>query len=128
MKTHGQRQTKQREAILSTLQEAGRPLSWEEILTGARERCPRVGERTVFRNLREMLDEMLLVRVYLPGQSALYELPTGEHRPHFICRSCKQVYQLPGEAPEIMKDYTPPHGFQIEGEDLVFFGLCPGCT
>lgn len=112
---------------MTTLQEAGRPLSWEEVLAGARARAPRVGERTVFRNLREMMDEMLLVRVYLPGQPTRYELPTGEHRPHFICRKCGQVYQLPGETPEVMSGYTPPPGFTIEGEDVVFFGSCPAC-
>ena len=127
MKTPGVRRTKQREAILGTLQEAGRPLSLEEIRDGARGRCEGIGERTVFRAIREMMDEYLLVRVFLPGQPTRYELPTGEHRPHFICHSCGLVYVLPGETPEVMSGFQAPEGFRIKGEDVVFFGSCPQC-
>ncbi|WOO40128.1 transcriptional repressor [Rubellicoccus peritrichatus] len=125
--THRVRHTKQRAAILDTLEAMNRPLSLDEIQVGARERCPGIGERTIFRNLKEMMDEYLLVRVFLPGKPTLYELPTGEHRPHFICRNCDQVFQLPGETPEVMSRYKAPPEFEIDGEDVVFFGRCPAC-
>lgn len=127
MTTHGTRRTRQRTAILETFEAARRPLSWEEVAAGAAERCPGIGDRTIFRNLREMMDELCLVRVYLPGQPPRYELPTGEHRPHFICRRCQQVFQLPVEMPEVMTQVTAPEGFSIDGEDIVFFGHCPEC-
>lgn len=127
METTVTRQTRQKRAIFAAIQASGRALSMEEILERGREKYSRLSERTVFRQLKELMDEHQLVRVYLPGQPARYELPTFEHRPHFICRKCGQVYVLPDEIPDIASNYTPPEGFHIDGEDVVFFGICPEC-
>lgn len=123
------RRTRQREAIYAALREAERPLSFEELLERARVHCPKVGERTVFRNVREMLDEHSLVRIYLPGQPARYELPTGDHRPHFICRKCNNVFILPEDAPDILAEYASkvPKAFVAEGEEVIIYGYCRKC-
>lgn len=123
------RRTRQREAIYSALGDAERPLSFEELLERAREHYPRLGERTVFRNVREMLDDHSLVRVYLPGQPARYELPTGNHCPHFICRKCNNVFVLPEETPDILPEYAAkiPDAFVAEGEEVIIYGYCREC-
>lgn len=123
------RRTRQREAIDAALREAERPLSFEELLVRARRHYPRLGERTVFRNVREMLNEHSLVRVYLPGQPARYELPTGDHCPHFICRKCNNVFKLPEATPDILPDYASkiPPDFVPEGEEVIIFGHCRQC-
>ena len=59
-----------------------------------------------------------LVRVYYPGQPALFELPTGKFLPHFICRSCQQVYYFEEEAPDV--PYDPPANFRIESQKWCF--------
>jgi len=123
------RRTRQREAIQAALEEAERPLKFEELLERARRRFPRIGERTVFRNVREMLDEHTLVRVYLPGQPARYEIPTGDHRPHFICRKCNNVFVLPEETPDVLPAYRDkiPDAFIPEGEEVIIYGECREC-
>ncbi|MGE9292679.1 MAG: Fur family transcriptional regulator [Puniceicoccales bacterium] len=123
---HGKRKTKQRDAIISTLEQAQRPLSLDDILSSAREDCPGLGQRTVFRNLAEMIKENLLIRVNFPGQPVRYELPNpdGGHHPHFICRECNQVFVLPGETPEVLDKIEQPPEFQFEGEEVVVFGRC----
>lgn len=126
---HGQRKTKQREAILKVLEDGGRPLCQEEILTMARAYSPGLGERTVFRNLAEMIKENLLIRVHFPGQPVRYEIPhpNGQHHPHFICRKCNQVFVLPGETPPVMDKVQPTPEFIYEGEEVVIFGQCVKC-
>ena len=129
MATVRKRSTRQRKAILEVLEEFGRPLAFDEIFNGAKERCPGIGERTVFRNLSEMVDEMELARVHYPGQPNRYELPspTGSHHLHFICRVCNQVYSLPFETPDL-KDSIPKHpDFVYEGEEVILFGHCREC-
>lgn len=123
------RRTRQREALFAALREANRPLSFDELFARAKQDCPRLGERTVFRNIRELLDERELVRLYLPGQPARYVLPTGQHRPHFICRNCHNVFVLPEEAPDILPVYAAkiPGDFIPEGEELVIYGRCRVC-
>ncbi|MEO0794168.1 MAG: transcriptional repressor [Verrucomicrobiota bacterium] len=123
------RRTPQREAIYAALGKAERPLSFDELLERARQHHPKIGERTLFRNVREMLNEHSLVRVYLPGQPARYELPTGNHRPHFICRKCNRVFILPEETPDILPEYASkiPENFVPEGEELIVYGYCRQC-
>lgn len=123
------RRTRQREAIYNALSEAERPLNFEELLERARMHFPKIGERTVFRNVREMLDEHSLVRVYLPGQPARYVLPTGNHCPHFICRNCNNVFVLPEETPDILPSYASkiPPEFIPEGEEVIIYGYCREC-
>lgn len=121
------RQTRQREAILKALKEAGRPLTVGELHQLAMQYYPNVGLRTVYRNLREMVEEGKLVGVDYPGQPLRYE-PVSEagHHPHFICRSCNKVYQLDIEIPKIK--VKAPKGFTVEGEEIVLYGRCPACA
>lgn len=120
------RKTKQKRAISSVLESVDRPLSLEEIHTQAKTLCPGLGERTVFRNLAEMIKENLLIRVHFPGQPVRYEKPhpDGKHHPHFICRDCNQVFVLPGETPAVMNKVQPTPQFIYEGEEVVIFGQC----
>lgn len=117
-----QRRTRQREAIYTALREADRPLSFEELFERSRRIYPKIGERTVFRNVRELLDEQALVRIYLPGQPARYELPTWSKRPHLICRKTGNVYILPIDVPELISQIGELKDFVLEGEEVVFFG------
>lgn len=118
-------QTKQREAILTVLHEAGRPLTREEILKLGREKIARLGSATVDRTIREMAEEYLVIGVHFPGQPRRYELPADTEHPHFICRSCERVFDLPVmmRLPEI----NAPRGFEVTGGEVIYSGLCPEC-
>lgn len=120
------RQTRQRTALRQALVEAGRPLSVEEMLESARRRVPGLGLRTVYRQVREMQEARELIGLDYPGQPVRYELPSprGGH-PHFICRACARVYDLPDDTPPV--PYAAPPGFVIDGEEVVFYGYCPSC-
>lgn len=121
------RQTRQRQAILGALREAARPLSLDEIFAAAKARAPGLGLRTVYRQVRELQAERLLLGVDYPGQPTRYEPPhpDGSH-PHFICRACQKLFDLPGDTEPVR--YAPPPGFVIDGEEVVFYGFCPSCA
>ena len=119
------RKTRQHEAILSAIEEAGRPLTVKEILELGRKKSLRLGLRTVYRQVREMVSERRLVGLDYPGQPTRYEQADWRHRPHFICSQCRKMFDFEEEAPEI--PYNPPPGFTIEGEEVIFFGTCPEC-
>ncbi len=128
MRLPGVRQTKQKAAIARALEEAGRPLSLEEVMEGARAYYPTLSERTVFRALKEMMESMLVARVQFPGQPVRYSLPTGSHSPHFVCRGCQKLFVLPYETPALDSFYQGPEGFLKTGEEIVFYGYCPECA
>ena len=117
--------TQQREVILSVLKEAGRPLTREEILSLGRQSLPRLGAATVNRAIRAMTAAFQVIGVQFAGQPRRYELPAPSAHPHFICRSCERVFDLPiaMQLPKI----SPPKGFLITGGEVVYSGKCPEC-
>lgn len=119
-----ERITKQRSAIFKVLQQTDRPLSIDEILAAARAEYPKLAERTVFRHLKELTRESKLVRLNFPGQPNRFEIPSGLHHPHVICRDCQKVFNLEHETPNLSASYPAPAGFELDGEEVVFFGRC----
>jgi len=118
--------TQQREVILSVLKEAARPLTREEILSLGRQQIPRLGSATVNRAIREMTAAFQIIGVEFPGQPRRYELPAAGEHPHFICRSCNKVFDLPVamQLPQVQA----PKGFVITGGEIVYAGTCPDCS
>lgn len=117
--------TKQREAIVSVLHAAGRPLTRDEILKIGREQLPRLGSATVDRAIRQMTEQYHIIGVQFPGQPKRYELPADTEHPHFICRDCERVFDLPimMKLPEI----KAPKGFDVTGGEVIYSGICPEC-
>ena len=118
--------TRQREAIYEVLAEAGRPLTREEVLRLGRRKLPRLGSATVDRAIRELVGEHRIVGLSFPGQARRFELPAEREHPHFICRVCDRVFDLPlaMELPPV----TPPPGFEVTGGEVIYSGRCPECA
>jgi len=118
------RSTRQRKAILAVLKAEARPLTVNEIYAHALVQAPGIGLRTVYRNIRELVDMGRMVGVSFPGQPPCYEL-VGDLRmkPHMICTVCNKVFELePVEDDPVMKREIP--GFILEGVETVYYGRC----
>lgn len=117
--------TRQRTAIIDVLQEAGRPLTRDEILSLGRDKLTKLGSATVDRAIREMRANFEIIGVEFPGQARRYELPSESEHPHFVCRVCDRVFDLPMQMqlPEI----KAPRGFLITGGEVIYSGTCPEC-
>jgi len=118
--------TRQREAILDVLHEARRPLTRDEILKLGRRKIVRLGSATVDRAIREMTEQFHIVGVQFPGQPKRFELPADTEHPHFVCRECGRVFDLP----VIMKlpEVKVPEGFKVTGGEVIYSGTCPECA
>jgi Fur family transcriptional regulator, ferric uptake regulator len=119
------RQTRQRNAIQLVLKASDRPLGVQEVFESARSILPQLGVATVYRTIKALTQEGLLVPVDLPGENPLYEAAGKSHHHHFRCRGCAHVYELEGCLPNL-KELTPP-GFSFEGHEIVLYGLCSSC-
>jgi Fur family ferric uptake transcriptional regulator len=120
------RRTPQRDAIRDVIAAAAGPLSAPEILRLAKRRSSGLGQATVYRNVRAMVDAGELVEVDVPGEPPRHE-PAGRiHHHHFLCRACQKLFDVQG-CPGNLATLTPS-GFVLERHELTLVGLCAGCA
>ena len=120
------RRTRQREAIAEVFHEQARPLRVEEIYALARDKAPRLGIATVYRNLRRLIQDGEICEVTLPEIGTLYELAGIGHHHHFFCRACGRLFDLEG-CPLLPEPLTPD-GFSVEDHEVFLYGVCRACN
>lgn len=98
----------------------------QEVLDGAKQIVPGLGIATVYRALKEFVDEGLATTVQLPGDAARYEIAGKGHHHHFHCRTCGQVFEVDACHLNIAK-ITPP-GFEVADHEIVLYGRCASCV
>lgn len=120
-----ERTTRQRLAIRRALERLARPLSPQELLDEARQEVPAIGLATVYRAVRALVADGVVLAVELPGEPARYELAGSAHHHHFRCRSCDRVFEVAGCPPGLAA--LVPAGFELERHELVLYGRCGEC-
>ena len=122
----GQRQTRQRDAILQVMAEANGPLSTPEIFALAKKVIP-VGIATVYRTINLLLSAKEIQSVILPSGETRYESANLGHHDHFQCRKCSHVYDLSVCPLHLASGTIIPGGFVVESHEMTLYGLCPDC-
>lgn len=122
------RQTRQQAAVRNAVEKAGRPLSVEEIHEKALTEVPSLGVSTVYRALRRLEEDGVIVGVNVPGQPDRYETAdaAATHHHHFHCEACDRVFDIAGCVGGLEK--LLPDGFVLEGHELTLSGRCSRCT
>ncbi len=121
-----ERSTRQRHAIRQALNAAGRPLLAPEVLEAARTQVEGLGLATVYRNLKQMVEDEELSLVLLPGENPRYEAADRGHHHHFQCTVCQRVFDVhacPGDLARLA-----PVGFTVESHELTLYGRCADCA
>lgn len=121
-----ERKTRQRTAIRRAFEDADRPLAPTEVLESAQRAVPGMGIATVYRAVRDLLEEGWLSTVELPGEPPRYERAHLEHHHHFQCRACHKVFEVHG-CPANLGGLAPS-GFEVESHEVVLYGKCNHCV
>ncbi|MFR3484158.1 MAG: Fur family transcriptional regulator [Clostridia bacterium] len=85
--------------------------------------CPR------YRILNAFVQQEMVIRTVIDGDDrALYEVKRHEHKHHFVCLRCKEVFPLAGCPLErYEQNLGQEEGFVVEGHRLEIYGYCPNC-
>ncbi len=88
-----------------------------------------VSQQAVYDVLRALTAAGLVRRIHPPGSVARYEARVGDNHHHVVCRSCGAITDVDcaaGTAPCL----TPSdhHGYAIDEAEVIFWGLCAGCS
>jgi Fur family transcriptional regulator, stress-responsive regulator len=124
----GLRVTAARVALLETVRE-GDHLGVEAIASGVRDRVGHVSLQAVYEAVAALTEAGLIRRIEPPGSPARFEGRVGDNHHHVVCRSCGVVADVDcavGEAPCLTA--SDDHGFSIDEAEVVYWGLCPGCS
>ncbi|RME71796.1 MAG: transcriptional repressor [Verrucomicrobia bacterium] len=121
------RTTRQLEVIRTVIQAADRPLTVAELHAEAARELPGLGIATVYRAVRDMARDRMIVAVNYPGQPTRYEAALARHHAHFICHHCKRVFDVEGPE-EVPLPRRRPKGFKFTGNEVVYYGSCADCA
>lgn len=121
-----ERSTRQRAAIRAVIDHAHRPLSPQEVREAAQLDVAALGQATVYRNLKLLLEAGEIQAVNLPGDSPRYESAHHDHHHHFQCNACQRVFDVhecPGDLALLA-----PAGFTVERHEITLYGRCKDCV
>ncbi|HZO35942.1 MAG TPA: Fur family transcriptional regulator [Solirubrobacteraceae bacterium] len=122
------RVTRPRLAVLGAVHE--HPHADTNALIGlARDELGAVSQQAVYDVLQALTEAGLVRRIHPPGSVARYESRVGDNHHHVVCRSCGAIEDVDcavGDAPCLVAD--DHHGYAIEEAEVVYWGVCPGCS
>ncbi len=121
------RRTRQREAIVRFLATSEEHPTAQAVHEGIRSELPHVGLATVYRVLRSLEEEGVVVAMAVGDGARRYDGRPGGHQ-HIVCTRCERVVDIPdlvtGHARDEVRRWT---GFEIGAVDVQWRGLCPEC-
>ena len=119
------RKTKQRTAIEAVLQNSDRPLSVHDLQREAGKDARGIGIATIYRTLKDMLEEGWIRKVDIPEKALHYEKAHLHHHHHFFCETCEQVFEIEACPPGV--NTLAPDGFTVNRHEITLYGHCKGC-
>jgi len=101
----------------------------DSIIRAAREDLGEVSHQAVYDVLRALTAAGLVRRIEPQGSVARYEARVGDNHHHVVCRSCGAIADVDcavGDTPCLTA--SNDQGFAIDEAEVVYWGLCPGCS
>ena len=123
------RQTKQRAAVIEVLRASRAHPDAAWIHAQVRQSLPSVSLGTVYRTLDALVRDGTVVTIERAGQATRYDYrhPGQEHH-HAVCRCCGAIFDVELGALPTLPPAAFPAGFEVQGVQLEFLGLCAKCA
>jgi len=122
------RVTRPRVAVLSAVY--AHPHADTDAIVGiVRDDLGEVSTQAVYDVLRALTSAGLLRRIEPAGSVARYESRVADNHHHVVCRSCGSIADVDcavGDTPCLIA--SDDHGYLIDEAEVVYWGLCPGCS
>ncbi len=124
-----QRNTRQRRAVATILDELDGFASAQEIHDSLRHKGDQVGLSTVYRTLQTMVDADEVDALRGGDGETLFRQCSAGHHHHLVCRSCGRAVEVEGPTVEKWADgVAAEHGFRDVEHTLEIFGTCAECA
>ena len=124
--TRGISPTPQRLAVYGAVAGRRDHPSVETVHRGLRRRLPTLSKTTVYATLQLLAEKRLIGCVHGEGDEVRYDGSPAFHA-HFRCRACGKIYDVMPEGAHERPFVRVPKGFQIDNEELTYYGICSSC-
>jgi Fur family transcriptional regulator, peroxide stress response regulator len=124
-KNIGLKLTPQRLAILEYLENNKEHPSASDIYEAVATKFPTMSFATVYNTLKALRDREKLLELAIDPQKKRYDPDTTRHH-HLICTQCRRVVDIFSHF-ELGVPEEEQYGFEITGNHVDFYGLCPQC-
>ncbi len=129
LKSKNLQQTTQRDLIVDEFSKAERHVSVEELYGLVRKKEPSIGQVTIFRTLKLLVDAKIAKPVNFGDKIVRYELRHGmKHHDHLICVQCGAIIEvLDAKLEKIQDQLCKKFNFIPNHHRLEIFGACEKC-
>ncbi len=121
--------TPQRAVIVETFLATEGHFSCEELCTMVRKADAAIGQATVYRTLKLLVDSGLAEPLLAGEGPVLYEHSYGHgHHDHLVCLNCNGKIEIVDQVIEDQQEQLArEHGFTLTRHSMILYGLCPRC-
>ena len=120
------RNTQQRKIIYEILKGTDIHPTADWIYSEVRKVIPNISLGTVYRNLKVLKEEGIIIEI-TDGKQSRFDARIDNHF-HFKCNTCGSIYDIESsEVANLNKDGLERKGFEVESMDITFNGICPNC-
>lgn len=121
-----QRNTKQRQLILSIVSNHHNHPTAEQIYIEAKSKNKKISRSTVYRNLNILVSQGKIIQTKLPT-SDHFEAIVKEHY-HFVCTKCDAIFDAPLDYDlAVNEELAEKTGFVVLKHRTIFEGVCSEC-
>lgn len=122
------RNTIQRSLTLAAVRELHCHPTADEVYAVVAKDHPTISRGTIYRNLNELAQSGEIRQWEVPGGASHFDHCCHNHY-HARCLGCGRLFDVDMEyIPDLEKAIKDTNGFEIDGHDLMFKGICPACS
>ncbi|BBB91798.1 MAG TPA: transcriptional repressor [Methylomusa anaerophila] len=124
----GIKRTRQRESVLSVLENSEKPLSAADICSKMEKSGDVAWMSTVYRILELFVKKGMVIKTnVMNNEMAVYELNRFKHKHYAVCMNCHKIIAMANCPMEKFIPKLEDENFHVMGHNLEVFGFCEDC-
>ena len=120
--------SKQREELLLVLKKLRIHPTAEEIYQKLKDEKSTSSRGTVYRNLKELVDEEIIWKIPVTDGADRYDYPYENHN-HIVCKICGEVrdFNYDFNSKKVLEEIRNQTGMDTKLETIITYGICEDC-
>ena len=120
--------SKQREDLLNILKNSRSHPTAEELYEKTKEKIPSVSRGTVYRNLKDLVDEGYIIKISMASGADRYDYIHKKHN-HIICKSCGTVkdFEYNFDLEDVKQSVIKQTEVSPLLDGVIMYGICEKC-